>query len=694
MSARTDLLELTPEALTALANAGFVKRAQKDVAAGLLPQLEVDAEGSVRAVFDDGVQTVLAPGRTLRDATCSCSASGMCRHRVMLVLAYQVRVAVDMDPFERWSPVEFDDAALASSFAPAVLEQATKLANAHPVVGVQAGRSASLVPTAQLPMCSVRFFSRSSLAHARCDCKQGSGCAHVVLALWAFRQAALESPGAADVMVELQSRADVTDTTDGTDAPTPMMQGEAARTLCAQIDALLQSLWLDGSAQPALALAARFEAARSQAQALGWCWVDDAIDEVWQLLQAQQARSSRFDPVRLLSVLADLWARLEAARHAGQPGHRPALPASQILGIGVKGEVALDHLRLVSLGAELWADDAFEGASVLFADPDTQAVTVLQRQWPRVVAAGVSTGASSAGTALASRRIAGFSLRQLASGQVITKTAIRRANGLVEITAGVRQTGVLPLSPKSWDDLAEPLHQHSVDSLLAHLRAMPPDFVRPRQTANGAAGVLYVVALEAMEVRSSHWDAQSQVLHAQLSPLAVADGDAVQLPESALHLALPHRTVAPGAVDALARALAGEWGALRAVAGPVRLEGGRAVMQPLSVLTAQRAMVLQVESAAPQALALHSESDEVPPLLALAHDTLALLALLLRQGLRHQAGGASTRAEAQAVRLRHAGLERAAQLLGQAIASLRSTDRSGLVATLAMLSLLVQGLAS
>ena len=38
---RGDLLELTPEALTALANAGFVKRAQKDVAAGLLPVLEL-----------------------------------------------------------------------------------------------------------------------------------------------------------------------------------------------------------------------------------------------------------------------------------------------------------------------------------------------------------------------------------------------------------------------------------------------------------------------------------------------------------------------------------------------------------------------------------------------------------------------------------------------------------------------------
>ncbi|WP_232443509.1 hypothetical protein [Burkholderia ubonensis] len=85
---RDDLLELTSEALTALANAGFVKRAQKDVAAGAVPALVVDGDGTVHASFDDGVRTSLPPGRTLRDAACNCTATGMCRHRVMLVLAY------------------------------------------------------------------------------------------------------------------------------------------------------------------------------------------------------------------------------------------------------------------------------------------------------------------------------------------------------------------------------------------------------------------------------------------------------------------------------------------------------------------------------------------------------------------------------------------------------------------------------
>ncbi|MET3179122.1 UNVERIFIED_ORG: hypothetical protein ABIC43_002278 [Variovorax guangxiensis] len=709
LALRADLLELTPEALTALANAGFVKRAQKDVAAELLPTLETGADGTVQAQFDDGVRTSLPPGRTLRDAQCSCPASGMCRHRVMLVLAYQARAAsaaapeeASAEPEGAWNPAQFDDAVLAASLAPSVLEQANKLAAARPVVGVQAWRSASAPPVARLPMCSVRFFSRSSLVHARCDCKQGSGCAHVVIAVWAFRQAGALAPGSAEVMVEVQPNASANgDAGDAVPQPSSVMQGEAALALRAQLDALLLSLWLDGSSQPAMALAARFEAVRDQVRAQGWSWVDDALDELWQLLQAQQARSSRFEPLRLLRVLTELWARLQAAAHAGrpqQPGSaRAALPASQILGIGVKGEVALDHLRLVSLGAELWSDENAEGASILFADPDTQNVTVLERHWSREGDAAAGGAAPN----LMNRRVAGFPLRQLASGQVITKTATRRANGLVDITAGARQTGVLPLSPKSWDDLVAPLRQDSVAALVAHLREAQPDFVRPRQAASGssagASGQLHVVAFERMEVASCHWDAAAQVLHARLGQAAPEDSATDEAgtddDDQCLHLALPHRAVSPGAVDALARTLAGEHGPLRAAAGTVHLQGERAVMQPLALLTAQRAVVLQVEAAAPQPLGLQSDTEEAPALNALAGDTLELLSLWLRQGLRHQSGGALSRAQAQVMRLKQAGLGKSSTLLAAVLENMRSSQRPALVAQLAMLGLLMQGVA-
>ena len=699
MSLRHDLLELTPEALTALANAGFVKRAQKDVAAGLLPRLEVSDEGAVTAHFDEGVRTHLAPGRTLRDADCNCQASGMCRHRVLLVLSYQNQYAdcsaaadvgeTSVPKEDTWSPAEFDDGALADSFSPAVLALAERLAGERPVVRLQPARDGQ-PPLAQLPMSSVRFFSRRALVHARCDCKMGSGCAHVVLAVWAFREAARQGRDGGEATVEVPPR-----TTGGAGADAARLPWEpgAAQEAVAQIEELLLSLWLDGSSQPLAPLAARVERLRASLLSLGWSWMLDALDELWLLLQAQQARSSRFDARRLLAVVAELWARWRAAEHAAAPlqgsgaprADRPSLPPSQILGTGVKGEVALDHLKLVSLGAVLWSDDAHEGADVLLADPDTQTVSVLSREWP------LAQGGASVGTSLADRRVAGFPLRQLAAGQVITKSAKRRANGRIDIASGARQTGLMPLSPSAWDELQAPLRLVGVPALMDQLRAAMPDFVLPRHAANGAAsdagGHLHVVALGEARVVHSHWDAAAQVLHA-----AVAWGPETPGDEALLFLALPHRVASPQAVDVLARALKGEWGALRAVAGTVQLQGGCAVMHPLALLTAQRGVVLQVEAAATQPLVMPAGRDDVSALSRLVADTSDLLAQWLRQGLRHQGGGHAARVQAHAQRLQQAGLRRCARLIESLPQRLRSDQRSGLVAALSALVLLLQEL--
>lgn len=68
---------------------------------------EISHENSALiATFSDGVRTQLANGRALKEAQCSCGASGMCRHRVMLVLSYQ-RLCTTAQPTEKeeaWDP--------------------------------------------------------------------------------------------------------------------------------------------------------------------------------------------------------------------------------------------------------------------------------------------------------------------------------------------------------------------------------------------------------------------------------------------------------------------------------------------------------------------------------------------------------------------------------------------------------------
>ena len=104
-SLRPELLELTPQALTALSNAGFVKRSLKELENGNVPEISHENDALI-ATFSDGVRTQLANGQALKEAQCSCGASGMCRHRVMLVLSYQ-RLCATTQPTEKeeeWDP--------------------------------------------------------------------------------------------------------------------------------------------------------------------------------------------------------------------------------------------------------------------------------------------------------------------------------------------------------------------------------------------------------------------------------------------------------------------------------------------------------------------------------------------------------------------------------------------------------------
>jgi hypothetical protein len=675
---RTDLLDLGPEALMALANPGFVKRAQKDAAAGALPALRQDPDGTVHALFDDGVQTSMGPGVSLRDAECSCSAGGMCRHRVLLVLAYQAANAGAAGSLAEpapegapagWSPASFDDAAIAAAVTPQVLEQARRLALGLPLATITAGTAGApgSVPAVRLPMSEVRFFSGTSLALARCDCQQSNGCAHVVLAAWAFRQARQSHPGAADVTLAVHPFGLALPGTAG-----GVMDTEASIAARQGVQDWLWSLWREGAVQPMLALEARHQALRGALSQLGWTWVREDLDTVWDIMQALARRSNRFDMDDLVRAAARLYLRLEGAAHAdAAPGAR--MPAGQILGTGQQGEVALDLLRLISLGMTCWRDDLSEGARIVFADPDTQAACVLERTWPR--GAGEPEDIAGMFDRLLNRRITGFPLRLLAGGQIVTRAAKRRANASVDLGSQARNTSVLALSPKAWDDLRAPLRFGTLEALLHHLRSRPPAGIRSGE----AGGDWQVVDLTASRLDHWAWDGARQTLFAQWY-------DASGL---VLRARLGYQSLTPGAVDALARALGGEWGALRAIAGPVWRERGGVAMRPMSVLTEQRAVVLALEPQAPQPAPLQEMPLAASPGEALLRESSWLLGQVLRQGVRHVPPSLHARLLAQAAQLDEAGYAQAARLLRAAFSEQR--EGTGLAA-LSALSLLMEAL--
>jgi hypothetical protein len=677
MSMRGDLLELTPDALSALSNAGFVKRAQKDVSEGKLPDIVDHVDGTVVARYADGVVTSLAPGRPLRDASCTCRASNWCRHRVTLVVAYQAvhqaPASADAAAAAPWCPSHFAEDV--PRLPKATLEQARRLAAGHPVIKLSAWTDSGQHPTAQLPLCTVRFFSRASLAHARCDCQQGEQCAHVAVAVWAFVQAQLQQPCFSEATVELVPA------TSGAGSA----RDETTESANRAVEGLAIQLWLDGTSQNPFGLAPRFELALDVATRLNWRWVVEGLQQLHDGIAAQHARSTRIDDAALLALLCGLMARLAAARHASalSAGNQaPMLPARQILGVGVKGgQLRLDHLRLVSLGARCWADDHSHGVQLILADPASRSINVIERSWP-----GPAAGATTDAAALHERRLLGQPLRRLAASQIVTKAARRGANGVIEIAAVARQTTILPLTPNAWDALGAPLRQPDGPSLRAYLHRRAPDFVQPLHV------IERVHVLPVAEVLDCAWDAASQCLLAYLAIGSTAekgvDVDAI------LTVVLRHDPVTPDAIDTLAHALRGSNGKPQAIAGIVHESAGRLTMTPFSLLTAHGLVVPALHAASAHALPPHAGSSSPGAVAGLLDTSRALLGMWLRQGLSHQGNSAVERAREHCERLRDAGLSGAAAALESVWDAARDEDIAQLPRRMAAFHALLDELAA
>lgn len=226
MNERQELLELTSQALITLSNAGFVKRGLKELEAGKAPSLTQQEDGTLDALFSDGTRTRLPPNCALKDAECSCPASGMCRHRVMLVLTYQHQHAEQPQAQEASEPTRWQPGDWLSELEdlPAATQRRAQALAAQGLI-IDLSCSPNEVPAAHFPMSDVRFFSRNSLRFARCDCVEGTLCEHVILAVQAFAAAEAYQPGFEKITWQLQQEA--TQKTSAADNPFNTEEGQA-----------------------------------------------------------------------------------------------------------------------------------------------------------------------------------------------------------------------------------------------------------------------------------------------------------------------------------------------------------------------------------------------------------------------------------------------------------------------------------
>ncbi|MCQ9368660.1 hypothetical protein NQ036_10470 [Brevibacterium sp. 91QC2O2] len=431
---RPDLLALTDDALAALANRGLVKRAAKDLAKSA-PQVAIDEADTVTADFADGTHTVLGSGG-LEAGTCSCSASGVCRHLVGTVLAVRALAAEASDEqAPQWSPADVDDAELLRVLGKPAVDAAHRR--------VRAGlRATVLVPdparpatgdnaaAVDLPTTTVRFLVPGALGYAHTDVVATERGEQVALAVLAFRAAQAETqadappgPGKREVVLGTPQVA--------TDLRTPFEP--ALEFVTELVDQGVRML--AGHVGP------RIAAARAPLAARGFQWPLDVLDELAEQLEAYAGDHAGYAPGRIAELTAELVARATAG---------PARPteADRILGTRQPARTAMRRARFLGLGARVSRTDDPAGTSasittrVYLADADAGAVLVLSTSSTH------QTDQVPAPDVLARRRVGGLRLGEVSRGSLTTESATRTAGLRLQLSAGRAGRSTVTTGPR------------------------------------------------------------------------------------------------------------------------------------------------------------------------------------------------------------------------------------------------------
>jgi hypothetical protein len=628
---RADLLALTEESLAALANRGIVRRATREISEGAGPALDVDPDDQVTARFPDGVVTTLPTGATLEAARCACRASGVCRHKVAAVLAYQhsQQPPTDAPAVEAWSPAEFTDEALEAVLGARVMAVARQSFRVGYRARVRRPNAGAPEPAVELGSCTVRFLVPHEIGYAHLDAVRGARDDAVALAVWAFRAADATNPTAGAVELDVGgSTAEVIVDSQIRSGVEPALE-------------LLDDLLADGASHTGASIAGALSRVRRDLERSNLRWPIDVVDAISDQLDAYRVRSARYGAERFAGLLAEL-----AARHRCVAGRGASL-RSQVLGTEEAAETALRRLRLTGIGCRIGGDTDSRSVRIYLVHGEAGAVLVLDKTWE------LAEGESPTGRDLGDRRLSGSTVGSLAGGNVVTESAMRSARRAVRIASNRVAKTTVARSAGGWSDLPDSILVRDLRVLATRLAGLPPRIIRPRVEAD----LVHVV--EVGEVTSLSYAPGLQQLTAQIT--AVDGGEAT--------VVATHRGVTPGALDALAAALRSQ---PRFISGIAYRFRGEVMIDPLAVVAGDSVIIPDIAAGEGTGDIGAMGEMERDALVRALDDAIEMSAEVAHRGFRHLPPTFSSRIDRTASALRVVGLRRAAESMALLGGVLRS----------------------
>ena len=463
---RQDLLLLTEDDLATISNRGTVKRCTRELekAQVSVEIEELDAQGGLKFDWSDDVSCTFLADVVVKDADCTCAATGMCRHLIRSVLAYQSwakehapqagedeggEELLSAEQLEPWNPGAFSDEDIAAVFPTKRVRKAKKAFNDGLVLELI--RSTKPLVRFHKLGHTLRFQVPGDLRYTRCDCDEEAPCLHVPMAIWGFRQ--LEE-GAQSGFVS-----------------TTIHEEPRADELLEQVEEKLCELLQHGFTATPRAAMARFQQLEHQLSEAEFIWPATILQDIRQQYEHYTSHDARFSPTYVADLIGEFLIRSDALRQDETP-----IPRLFVRGSVDDTKTKLGQTRLVGLGCTVIHRKSSAIIQAIMQDSATGMIMALGHESLNPTDEAMLP--DTFGVLGQKLVIKGRDIASLGRGQLVLKKADLHADHHIEL--GRSPASAYPQN-FDWSSLPAPVHVENFDEVRARLASLPPASLRPRR---------------------------------------------------------------------------------------------------------------------------------------------------------------------------------------------------------------------
>lgn len=524
---RQDILSLSLQELEVLTSKGTVNRALKDIESGTKGEWKETENGSIEVVWEDSVTCILPGSVPIQESSCTCSSTGVCRHIIRTIVAYQKRTISDK-PNLSWNPGSISDESLRSFISASSFTKAKSIFNS----GIAVELDRTDVPVAKIHgLGTVHFPVPNDIRYARADCKGSLGEQIIAVAVLSFRLTHLEKEFVSTNIQEIKISSDITD----------------------RANIILKEIVQYGFQGASEYLKERLSQLERSCLEEGLLWPAEVLSELQEEYSKYLLHDSLFDPDQVVYLLGEWIIRMDALKE-----NKGAVPSLVIRGDTKAYSSELIVRSLIGLGSGI---KVFKKGFVVlsyFADPKSDKILLYECSFEKQMDEPFHTIGNFP-------VLKGIPIYDFGKSSILSSSIKKNASGKLQFSNKVT------LNPQtfSFESLSRNIFSDNFNETMKTLLEKPPRPLGPRW----AAGNFFVFKVE--RFTQPHFDNILQQMNIELED---QNGNIA-------YAQLPYYSRASDGIENLQHALVDSH--LRYVCGIADVTSGRLYIKPVSFVIEQ-----------------------------------------------------------------------------------------------------------